>query len=175
MSVVKGIDFARLTLRDALDLAVLIEEEARDRYDELADQMELHHTPEAAQFFRFMCDNEEKHRAKLAARREKELGTIPRQVTRAMIFDVEAPEYDVARSSMTVRAALAAALRSEEKAHAFFVAALPAIRDAPVRALFEELREEEVEHQRLVRSELDKAPPDSELPGDAWEDEPTAQ
>jgi len=175
MSTVKGIDFARLTLCDAIDLAVLIEEEARDRYEELAEQMELHHTPEAANFFRFMSGNEEKHRAKLAARRNQGFGTVPRQVTRAMIFDIEAPEYDEARASMTVRAALAAALRSEEKAHAFFVSALPAIGDAEVRALFEELREEEIEHQGLVRSELDKAPADPELPHEAWEDEPTAQ
>lgn len=175
MSATKGIDFARLTLRDALDLAVLIEEEARDRYDEFADQMDLHHTPEAARFFRFMSGNEEKHRAKLVERRGQEFGTAPVEVTRSMIFDVEAPEYDEARASMTVRAALAAALRAEEKAHAFFVAALPAITDAQVRALFEELCEEEVEHQRLVRAEIDKAPPDSELPEDAWEDEPTSQ
>jgi rubrerythrin len=88
---------------------------------------------------------------------------------------VEAPEYDEARASMSVRAALAAALRSEEKAHAFFVAALPAITDPQVRVLFEELREEEVEHQRLVRNELDKAPPEPQLPDEAWEDEPVAQ
>ena len=31
MTPVTGIDFERITLRDALDLAVLIEEEARDR------------------------------------------------------------------------------------------------------------------------------------------------
>ena len=77
--------------------------------------------------------------------------------------------------SMTVRAALAAALRAEEKAHAFFVSALPAIDDARVRSLFSELRDEEVEHQRLVRGELDKAPVDPELPPEAWEDEPTGQ
>jgi rubrerythrin len=43
-----------------------------------------------------------------------------------------------------------------------------------VRALFEELREEEVEHQGLVREALAKLPPD---PEDAlWdvEDEPVA-
>jgi rubrerythrin len=175
MSAIKGIDFARLSLRDALDLGVLIEEEARDRYEEFADQMELHHTPEAAQFFRFMSANEEKHRAKLAARRAGECGDEPVRVTRSMIFDVEAPEYDEARASMSVRAALASALRSEEKAHAFFVAALPAIVDPQVRALFEELRDEEVEHQRLVRGELEKAPAEPELPNDAWEDEPVAQ
>ena len=58
----KDIDFAKLSLQDALDLAVLIEEEARERYEEFAHQMRLHHTHEAARFFRFMAGNEEKHR-----------------------------------------------------------------------------------------------------------------
>ena len=52
------------------------------------------------------------------------------------IFDIEAPDYDEARAFMTVRAALETALRSEEKAHAFFAAALPKIENATVKTLF---------------------------------------
>ena len=37
------------------------------RYGELADQMEMHDTPDAAHFFRFMAGNEQKHRDELAA------------------------------------------------------------------------------------------------------------
>ena len=62
----KIVDFASLDLKDALDLAIMIEDEARERYEEFAEQMEAHHTPEAARFFRFMSSNEEKHRAELA-------------------------------------------------------------------------------------------------------------
>ena len=172
MSTTRDIDFARLTLRDALDLAVLIEEEARERYEEFADQMELHHTPEAARFFRFMARNEEKHRVELAARRAEIFADAPVKVSRAMLFDVEAPDYDEARAFMTARAALNAALRSEVKAHAFFVAALPSIGDPDVRSLFEELREEEVEHQGLVKQELAKLPPDPEFDADDFADDP---
>ena len=175
MSSTRGIDFAALSLKDALDLAVLIEEEARERYEEFADQMEAHHTPEAAGFFRFMAGNEEKHRAALAARRREHFGEAPSSVTRAMIFDVEAPDYDEARAFMTLRAALNAALRSEEKAHAFFVAALPQLKNADVHALFDELRSEEVEHQELVRKQLAQAPPDPDLPADDFSDEPVGQ
>ncbi len=121
-----------------------------------------------------MAGNEEKHRAELAARRSERFGDQPSAVTRAMIFDVEAPDYDEARAFMTERAALRAALRSEEKAHAFFVAALPQLQDAAVRTLFEELRDEEIEHQELVQREIEKAPPDPDLPGDD-SDEPVAQ
>lgn len=175
MSATQGIDFARLSLQDALDLAVLIEEEARERYEEFADQMELHHTPEAARFFRFMARNEEKHRVELAARRGERFGDAPSGVGRAMLFDVEAPDYDEARAFMTARDALHSALRSEEKAHAFFVEALPRIEDPDVRGLFEELREEELEHQALVQRELAKLPDDPGLDADAFADEPVSQ
>jgi rubrerythrin len=92
-----------------------------------------------------------------------------------MLFDVEAPDYDEARAFMTARAALGVALRSEEKAHAFFVAALPQIEDADVRALFDELRKEEIEHQELVRRELAKTPPDPELSAADFADDPVGQ
>jgi len=76
---------------------------------------------------------------------------------------------------MTVRAALRTALRSEEKAHAFFAAALPQIQNASVRTLFEDLCAEEVEHQELVRRELDKAPPDPTIASDRFADEPVGE
>jgi erythrin-vacuolar iron transport family protein len=171
----RGIDFRKLTLLDALDLAVLIEEEARDRYEEFADQMDVHHTPEAAHFFRMMTANEEKHRAELARRRAALFGDARGAVTRNMIFDIEAPDYDEARAFMTARRALTAALRSEEKAHAFFTAAIPRLEDPEVRKLFEELREEEVEHQRLVREQIARQPPDPDLQADDFADEPVAQ
>ena len=167
-----GLDFSKLTLRDALDLALLVEEEERDRYEEFAEQLTAHHTPEAAAFFRKMARVEEKHRLQLHARRQAEFGNQATAVSRAMIFDVEAPEYDEARAFMTVRQALEVALRSEEKAHEFFVGALRVIKDPPIRALFEELREEELAHRQLVLSELARVPPD--LPGRTadYEDEP---
>ena len=73
---VEQIDYKTLCVRDALDLAILIEEEAKERYAELAAQMELHHTPEAAAFFRFMVANEAKHGEQLAARRAVRSGMI---------------------------------------------------------------------------------------------------
>jgi rubrerythrin len=92
-----------------------------------------------------------------------------------MIFDVEAPDFDAARAFMSPRRAMEAAMASEVKAHAFFVAALPALKDAEVRALFEELRDEELEHQLLVKVELNKLPPDSGLSDEDFVDEPAPQ
>lgn len=170
---IQGIDLAALTLQDALDLAVLVEEEARDRYQELAAQLEAHHTPDAGAFFRKMVKVEELHRSSLEERRRERFGSAPVRVSRALLFDVEAPEYDAARAGMSRAAALQAALACEVKAHDFFAAALGVVRDPEVRELFDELRAEELEHQRWLRAEMDRLPPLREVPGDV-SDEPVA-
>lgn len=171
----QGIDFTKLSLQDALDLAILIEEEAQQRYEEFARQMDLHHTPEAAVFFRYMAQNESWHGTQIGQRRRLLFADAPRKVTAGMLWEVEAPEYDEARAFMTPRQAMETALRSEEKAYAFFVAALPQISDPEVNALFAELRDEEVEHQRLVKKELAKLPPGPDVNPDDYSDEPVAQ
>jgi erythrin-vacuolar iron transport family protein len=171
----RGIDPAKQTMMDALDLAILVEEEAQERYEEFAQQMELHRTFGAAEFFRHMVENEAKHGRELAERRQQRFGAAPRTVTRAMLYDVEAPDYDAARAFMSPRQAMEAAMACEIKAQAFFDGALPAIRDAEVRALFVELRDEEIQHQELVRAELDRLGPDSGLSDEDFVDEPAAQ
>ena len=169
------VDFASLSLQDALDLAILVEEEAQERYLEFVDQMEQHHTPEAATFFATMARNEQKHGEELRGRRHRLFGNAPSRVKRSMLWDVEAPEYDQPRAFMSARQAMQVALVSETKAHEFFVAALPHLADPEVRALFQELRDEEVLHQSLVREALRNLPEGEEPdPGD-YEDEPVAQ
>lgn len=106
----KQIDFGKLSIQDAYDLAILVEDEARERYEEFVEQLELHHTPEAAEFFRQMVVNESKHGEALAARRTERFGDAPGVVTRDMLWDVEAPEYDQVRTFMSVRQALEVAL-----------------------------------------------------------------
>ena len=172
---IRGIDFAKLSLMDALDLAILVEEEAQERYEEFAAQMDQHRTPEAAKFFRHMAENEAKHGLELSVRRAEMFSDTPRAVSRAMIFDIEAPDYDAARAFMSPRKAMQAALASEVKAYTFFVAALPSLVDPQVRALFKELSDEEIDHQNLVKTELAKLPPDSGLSDEDFVDEPAAQ
>jgi rubrerythrin len=169
------IDFAGLNLQDALDLAILIEEEAKERYEEFMDQMVLHHTPEAAEFFKAMIRNEARHEAELSARRNALFANAPRVVKRSMLWDVEAPDYDQTRAFMSARQAMDVALLSEIKAHNFFAEALPHIEDPQVRVLFEELRDEELLHQSLVQKQIQRLPPDPEVDPDDFSDEPTAQ
>jgi rubrerythrin len=170
-----AIDFASLSLQDALDLAILVEEEAQERYLEFVDQMEQHHTAEAARFFATMATYEQKHGEELRARRRSLFGDAPRRMKRSMLWDVEAPDYDQPRAFMSARQAMQVALASETKAHEFFVLALPHIADPEVKKLFQELRDEEVLHQGLVREAMRSLPAgDDADPGD-YEDEPTAQ
>jgi len=171
----KGIDFSKLSLKDALDLAILIEEEAQDRYREFVDQMEIHHTPEAAHFFRTMATNEARHRHELTERRQALFQDQPSQVDRSMLWDVEAPDYDKTRAFMSVRQCMAVALECEIKAHDFFQEALEHIENPAVQKLFKELREEEVLHQTLVRKEMKALPQTPDVDPDDYADEPVAQ
>lgn len=172
---VQGIDFATLSLRDALDLAVLVEEEARDRYEELAAQLILHRTPEAAKFFTKMMRVEELHRQQLAEQRAKAFGNQPATVRREQLFEIEAPDYDQVRMNMTHRDALEVALRSEIKAHRFFQRALEVVPSVEVKKLFAELCEEEIEHQALVKAELSKLEPEQAGERADYSDDPVAQ
>jgi len=166
------IDFTHLSLKDALDLAILVEDEAMERYQEFTDQMRKHHTEDSAKFFSFMAMNEKKHGDELRARRTELFGSEPRAVDRSMVFDVEAPEYDQARAFMSVHEALRVALDAETKAYDFFDRALPQIDNPDVRELFTELRQEEVEHQDLVKAEMAKLPPEKGFDPDDFVDAP---
>jgi rubrerythrin len=167
------IDFTKFSLVDALDLAIFVEDEAKERYEDLTAQMKGHHTEEAAEFFKFMVANESKHAEDLRTRRRQLYGDVPSKVSPNMVFEVEAPGFEEVRAFMTPREALAVALRAEEKAWAFFneaIAALPA--ESEVARLFVELRAEEIEHQDLVRRQIGKLPPDSGQKVTDYEDEP---
>ncbi len=171
----KKLDLTRLDLQDALDIAILVEQEAMERYEELAAQMRSTHTDEAAFFFHFMAKMEAKHGADLLAERAKSFGKAPRRVDRSLLWDVEAPGYETVHAFMTLREALKVAMDAEVKAWEYFDGALKLPLSPPVKKLFEELRAEEVVHQDMVRSELAKAPADSAAAPEDFADEPVAQ
>jgi rubrerythrin len=152
------LDFSTLDLQDALDLAVLIEKEAEDRYLMFVDLLGERYRGDAADFFAMMARNERRHGAELAARRRELFGDKPSRVTADMIEDVEAPETSRPRQFMSTRHAMDVAMDSEVKAYEFFDRALPGVQDPEVRKLFEELRDEEAEHQQLLRAEMVKHP-----------------
>jgi rubrerythrin len=152
------IDFSKLTLQDALDLAILVEEEAQERYQRLAEMVGGRYVGDASDVFRSMVKNEARHGAQLGERRELLFKKAKSRVSRDALFDVEAPDWSTVRVFMSAREALEVALRAEEKAFAFFDQALPHLKDAQVRKLFEELRGEERKHAAMLRQKMKGLP-----------------
>jgi len=157
------LDFSKLTLMDALDLASLIELEARKRYTEFAESLGTRGVDDAGAVFRSMAINEDKHCEEIAERRLALFGDRPAKVTLDDIFDVEAPEVGDVRWGMSAFRAYRLALHSEQKAFAFYDEALEYVTQPDVKALFEELREEEAEHVSMLVKIIAKLPPSAEV------------
>lgn len=153
------LDFSKLTLMDALDLAALIELEAHNRYTQFAEQLGSRDVDDAGAVFQSMAVNENKHGEQLAERRLALFGDKPPEVTLDDIFDVEAPEFGAPSRFMSPRKAYYVALSSEKKAFAFYDQALRHVDQPDVKALFEELRDEEAEHVAMLKEIIAKLPP----------------
>jgi len=149
------IDFASLTPADALDLAILIEEEARQRYLELIDLVaDAGGDPEALRFFETMAHHEQNHAHRLMERRDRLYADAPPRVNAAVLERLGGIETAGPAAVFSLRAGLEAAMAAERQAESFFRRALREATDSEVRRLFEELAEEEVEHQRVVAAHL---------------------
>jgi len=156
----------QLSARDVLDLAILMEEEARERYQALARQVGGRYAGDAGDMFRAMAANEARHGAQLAERRRRLFGDAPPEVTREMLFELEAPSLSAPRVFMSGRQAMGVALESERKAREFFEEALGVVTDPEVRTLLAELRDEEAGHEGLVRARLAELPQGPDLEED---------
>ena len=157
------LDLSKLTLMDALDLAALIELEAHKRYTEFAEGLGSRGVDDAGAVFRSMAVNENKHCEEIAERRLALFGDQPAKVTVDDIFDVEAPDFGEPRWNMSALKAYQVALFSEQKAQAFYDEALDHVDQPDVKALFEELRDEEDEHVRMLVNIIAKLPPSAEI------------
>jgi rubrerythrin len=157
------LDLSKITLMDALDLAALIELEARKRYTEFADSLGSRGVDDAGAVFRSMAINESKHCEEIAERRLALFGDKPPKVTLDDIYDVEAPEFGDVRWNMSVLKAYQLALFSEQKAFAFYDEALDHVNQPDVKTLFEELRDEEAEHVNMLVKIIANLPPSAEV------------
>lgn len=153
------VDFSTLNLQDALDLAILIEKESEERYHWFADIIGESYHGDAASFFTMMAGNERIHGDELSERRRSLFGDLPTRITANMIDDdIEAPDLGKARAHLSPGKAYDVAMESEIKAYNFFNEALAGIEDESVRKLFEELRDEELQHQELLKKQKEKYP-----------------
>ncbi|GEJ58152.1 ferritin-like domain-containing protein [Anaeromyxobacter diazotrophicus] len=162
----RGIDFRTLSLQDAFDLAILIEEEAQRRYLWFTQEVGGRYPGDADDMFRMMAGAEAKHAARLIERRRELFGGAPRRISIDQLDDVEAPDRGAPRVFMGARQAMQVALEAEEKAYDFYDEALKQVRDPDVHELFSELREEEVAHQQMVRERMERLPPGPDVEED---------
>jgi rubrerythrin len=155
-----SLDLSKLSLMDALDLAILIEEEARQRYEMFAKQLKGY---DAGKFFATMVENEAKHGTELLEQRMDLFGKAPMKVKLDDLFDVEAPEMGAVRRGMSTMQAFELGLAAERKAYNFYDLALPGVVDPEVRELFTELRDEELEHVEMLQEAMAKLPADANI------------
>jgi rubrerythrin len=150
-----SINFAELDLRGAFDLAIMIEEDAQLRYEDFAKLLVNRDEMGAAAVFRAMAINEAKHRSELDTRRHLRFRHDPRiEISVLEPSAGEAPDESELTPSMTASDALEVALRAEIRAYEFYASTIPTLKDPEVRAFFEELKDEETEHQEMLRHKI---------------------
>jgi len=153
------LDISTLNPQDALDMAVLIEKEAEERYLMFADQLLHRYRGDAADIFTMMARNEQRHGIEIAERRRMLFGDAPSRVKANMIEnDIEAPDTGIPVCFMSPRHALEVAMESEVKAYEFYDQVLQGIQDPAVRTLIKKLRDEEADHQRFLNEQKEKYP-----------------
>ena len=160
----------RLTLEELLAHAFAIEQEAMDRYAELADQMDVHNNEDVATVFRKLREVEEKHARQIADRMTGL--NIPEIPPDSYAWPgLEAPEtvdYADAHYLMTPWHALKMALTGEQQAFDFFDGVARVAENHDVRALAREFAEDERDHVRMVEDLLAK----QSEPAPGWDDDP---
>jgi rubrerythrin len=92
-----------------------------------------------------------------------------------MLWDVKTPEYDEVHAFMTLREAMRTALEAEEKAEAFFEAALRQVHDEEVAAFFGALKDQEARLHEQIERDVAALPPEPAARPEDFADEPIEQ
>jgi 2-oxoglutarate ferredoxin oxidoreductase subunit beta len=140
--------------------ALALENEAAERYDELADSMDQHNNAEVAELFRKLAEYSRKHAAEVFER----VGNI--KVPHLAPWEYqwpgsESPETGSIGSShylMTAYHALTLALHNETRGHDYYANVAAKSKNAEVRALADEMAEEEAEHISTLMEWLPRYP-----------------
>jgi rubrerythrin len=151
--------------------AVVLEDEAATRYDELADTMEVHHNDEVAALFRQMAGYSRLHLQEASEHAARHAGGLPD--LKPWEFEwpgAESPESGQADAShylMTPHHALKLALAAEESAHEFYAGVAGRASSAAIRELAAEFAAEEAGHAEALRKWLARYP----APPPAWDED----
>lgn len=149
--------------------ALAIEEEATERYNLLADQMEVHNNKEIASIFRKMASIEAEHRNEIARRAgDASVAGSPASFIWIGPDGPEAIDCDDVHYLMTPHRALMLARFNEERAVKYFEAIAAAAIDPQIAAFAAEMAAEERDHVIWVDRWLQQIAPDE--PG--WDEDP---
>ena len=146
------------TLEEFLVHAITLERESVERYEELADSMEIHNNPEISELFRKLAHFGELHAAEI----EEHAAGMTLQHIPPWEFKwttPEAPEsglVDEVDYLMDERSALAFALRNEDRGREFYAQVAAGSPNSDVRRLAREFANEEQEHVQLLQNWIGK-------------------
>jgi rubrerythrin len=160
------VDLSALDLCAAVDLAIVIEDEARQRYEQLAGQVGGRYPGDASEVFQAMADVQRMHTAHLAKRRRQVFGDAPPHFDETVVCDLEAPSHGAVRVFMGPRDALAAAMEAEARAVEFYDEAAALVRDPAAKVFLEGQREEDFDHWQALEAWMAAAPPGPDLEED---------
>ena len=147
------IDFSMLDGQDVLDIAIQVEQEAQDNYEQLSIWMTSDGNVDAAAFFGKMAEREARHRQQLEVQRNELFGDAPPRHTNAAVWEVEQPDYEAMGRAVTLEQAIELAMDAERRAGEYYAGALEYVSDPKVADLFDGLRRSEEEHLRLLREQ----------------------
>lgn len=158
------------TLTDLLAAAYKIEADAVERYQMLADQMEVYNNPELVDVFRDLAKAEGFH-AEEIRRQAGDIDVVAhaRRIAFGRGDSPEEVDMGAAHYMMTPWHALQMALAGEKRALAYFTEVVGTTKDPKVKEMAEEFVEEEAEHVNLCHRLLRKYPAPS---GESWQDDP---
>lgn len=141
--------------------ALAMENEAADRYDELADTMEIHNNPAVAELFRQMAAFSRRHAESVAERAARhDLPALKSWQYRWNTF--EPPEVGAIEGThyrMTPHHALSFALDNERRGRDFYAARAKDGANGELRRLAAEMAEEEAAHVAELERWLERVPP----------------
>ncbi|OGA18333.1 MAG: hypothetical protein A3H32_07890 [Betaproteobacteria bacterium RIFCSPLOWO2_02_FULL_63_19] len=150
--------------------AMMIEQEAVERYREFAAYMAEYGNDAVANLFGKLADFEAEHAFHLAKRTA---GMALPKLARGAWLENGAPvpeAHAFVMRMLTPRLALEIALRAEERAKAFFDRVLEEASDAGIREVARDMARDKQSHIDRVREELARVPlpfrPSEEQPGD---------
>lgn len=142
--------------------AVVLEEEAAERYEQLAEATAAHDNEPATELFRTMAHFARKHMEQTLAR-ARDAGALPELKPWEYEWPGgESPEAWVLAEevdySMTPADALRLALSAEQLAHAFYAEVARTAGNAEVKALAQVFADEEAGHVEEIERWLDRHP-----------------